>query len=175
MLRPKLRNDLYQNAGGFESFDVIEVISIPAHSEGSAALLDRRTRFLFCGDEIESGQVIWFVRNEAVSLKVMAEHHKRNMEKLLKRKTEYDWIWPAHNGAPLNPEPYLRDFIALDELILEEKQEILPDTAGFGFPADTQAGPNLFRDYGKLLRVENGLASVVYAEGDSVYHNEKCE
>ena len=150
----------------------VEVIAIPAHSEGSVALLDTKTRSLFTGDEIESGQVIWFVRNEAVTIGEMARQHRDNMEKLLKRSEEYDWIWPAHNGAPLLPKAYLKDFIALDTQIMDGQAVPLPTTAGFGFPTDNQAVENPFRSYGKLYRVGYRRASVVYSADFSVYHNE---
>lgn len=150
----------------------VEVIAIPAHSEGSIALLDAKTRFLFCGDEVESGQVIWFVRNEALSLFDIALAHKNNMERLTKRLGDFDLLWPAHNGAPLYPKPYLRDFIELDRKIMEGTQEEKGDTAGFGFPPDHHAVVNHFYRYGTLRRACHGLASVVYAEGDSVYHND---
>lgn len=149
----------------------VEVISIPAHSEGSIAFLDRNTRYLFCGDELESGQVIWFVRNESVTLKEMAAQHKRNMEKLKQRRKDYDLLWPAHNGTPLRPDQYLDDFITLDEMIMDGRQQVCRDTAGFGFPADNQSVSNPFMDYGELIRAEYGLASVVYAAGESIYHN----
>lgn len=147
----------------------VEVLAIPAHSEGSIALLDSKTRFLFSGDELESGQVIWFVRNNPIPVRKLAALHKCNMEKLLAYLPKYDFIWPAHNGAPLFPEPYLQDFIALDQKIMEGTQEIKETTAGFGFPPDHKKTENLFRDYGKLFRAEYGLASVVYADGASVY------
>lgn len=150
---------------------VVEVISIPAHSEGSIALLDQNTKWLFCGDEIESGQVIWFVRNKAIELKALAEQHKANMEKLKARRKDYNLIWPAHNGAPLYPDIYLDDFIKLDEAVITGKQEVLSDTAGFGFAPDTQAVDNLFMHYGKLFRARKGVASIVYSENESVYHN----
>lgn len=150
----------------------IEVIGIPAHSEGSVALLDPKTRSLFTGDEIESGQVIWFVRNEPITLAEMAAMHKENMKKLLMRQNEYDRLWPAHNGAPLLPEPYLNDFIELDNQIMENKAQKMKTTAGFGFPKDNQSIDNPFRNYGILNRLEYGVASVVYSESISVYHNE---
>ncbi len=149
----------------------VKVLAIPAHSEGSIALLDEKNRFLFCGDEIECGQVIWFVRNHAVPLKEMAAMHKKNMEKLKQYLTEYDLLWPAHNGAPLYPKPYLDDFIALDEAIIDGRHTVLSDTSGFNFLPDTQAKENLFSDYGKLYRSEKGLASIVYSESDMIYHN----
>lgn len=149
----------------------VEIISIPAHSEGSVAVLDKNTRFLFTGDEIESGQVIWIVRNQSVSLKELAQMHKTNMEKLLEYRHDYDYIWPAHNGVPLYPDRYIQDFIELDKLIIEGRQQVTEDTAGFGFPADNQAIANPFQDYGKLCRAQYGVASVIYSESSVVYHN----
>ena len=150
----------------------VEVISIPAHSEGSIALLDHNTKSLFGGDEIEAGQVILFVRNKAINIRELAQKHLDNMKKLKARRTEYDRIWPAHNGLPLYPDDYLNDYIALDEEIIAGTCKVLPDTAGFGFPTDNQAIPNPFVNYGKLYRVEKGLASFVYSEEESVYHND---
>lgn len=149
----------------------VEIISIPAHSEGSVAVLDKNTRFLFTGDEIESGQVIWIVRNQSVSLKELAQMHKTNMEKLLEYRHDYDYIWPAHNGVPLYPDRYIQDFIELDKLIIDGRQQVTEDTAGFGFPADNQATANPFQDYGKLCRAQYGAASVIYSESSVVYHN----
>lgn len=150
---------------------IVEIISIPAHSEGSVAVLDKNTRFLFTGDEIESGQVIWIVRNQSVSLKELAQMHKMNMEKLLEFRQDYDYIWPAHNGVPLYPDRYIQDFIELDKLIIEGRQQVMEDTAGFGFPADNQTTVNPFQDYGKLCRTQYGTASVIYSESSVVYHN----
>lgn len=150
---------------------IVEIISIPAHSEGSVTVLDKNTRFLFTGDEIESGQVIWIVRNQSVSLKELAQMHKMNMEKLLEFRQDYDYIWPAHNGVPLYPDRYIQDFIELDKLIIEGRQQVMEDTAGFGFPADNQTTVNPFQDYGKLCRTQYGTASVIYSESSVVYHN----
>lgn len=151
---------------------MVEVIAIPAHSEGSIALLDSKTRGLFSGDELESGQVIWFVRNEAITIEEMAQKHKENMQKLLERLAEYDWIWPAHNGAPLDPLPYLQDYITLDEQLIQGIAKSRETTAGYGFPIDNEAIDNPFKDYGKLCRVEYQRASIVYSEQLQVYHNE---
>ena len=81
----------------------VEVIAIPAHAAGSIALLDRATGMLFCGDEIESAQVLLF-------------DHDSNDEGMLMRKVEKTLgqhaqtaghavgvrlYCPAHNGAPI--------------------------------------------------------------------------
>lgn len=141
----------------------VEVIAIGAHSEGSIALLDRTSRAMFTGDELESGQVLWFVRDHALPPKEVAAIHKRNMEKLLSYRKEYDWLWPAHNGVPLLPDIYLQDFISLDDQIMEGTAKVMPNTGGFGFPSDTSQAGGPFAQYGKLERAEYRTASVVYS------------
>lgn len=140
----------------------VEVIAIGAHSEGSIALLDRTIRAMFTGDELESGQVLWFVRDHALPRKEVAALHKRNMEKLLSYRKEYDWLWPAHNGVPLLPDIYLQDFITLDEQVMAGTAKVMPNTGGFGFPTDASQAGGPFAQFGKLERVEYGTASVVY-------------
>ena len=140
----------------------VEVIAIGAHSEDSIALLDRTSRAMFTGDELESGQVLWFVRDHALTPKEVAALHKRNMEKLLSYRKEYDWLWPAHNGVPLLPDIYLQDFITLDEQVMAGTAKVMPNTGGFGFPSDVSQAGGPFAKFGKLERVEYGTASVVY-------------
>lgn len=144
----------------------IEVIAIPAHSEGSIALLDKSIRALFTGDELESGQVLFFVRDHILPVEEVAALQKKNMEKLLSRRSEYDRIWPAHNGTPLLPDVYLKDFIALDEQLIAGTATIMENTGGFGFPTDTSGGKGPFSQYGNLKRAQYNTASVVYAAGE---------
>ncbi len=138
----------------------IKVLSIPAHNEGSIAFIDSATRSIFTGDELESGQVLFFVRNKNIPLKEVAAAHKANMERLKSIRGEYDLIWPAHNGAPLFPDRYLDDFIELDRQIIEGTASINDNPNGFGFGANTEDSP--FAEFGKLLRSTYGVASVVY-------------
>ena len=140
----------------------VEVIAIGAHNEGSIALLDRKTKSVFVGDELESGQVLLFVRNENIPLAEVAALHKKNMEKLKAHRTEYDLIWPAHNGAPLVPDQYLADYIALDEELIAGTAKIAENTGGLGFPTDNSQGP--FAEFGNLERAVHGLASIVYVK-----------
>ena len=140
---------------------VVEVITIPAHHEGSIALLDKTDRLLFTGDEMESGQVLMFVRDGNLPLEQVIAAHKANMEKLAARRAEYDFICPAHNGTMLQPDLDLQDFIALDQAILDGTAKIQPDTAGFGY-APYQVGDDLFARMGAQERAEYGNASIVY-------------
>lgn len=150
-----------------DTFDLggrrVEVITIPAHSEGSIALLDHKERLLFCGDELESGQVLLFVRNKNITLSHMAAVHKANMEKLKARIADYDLICPAHNGTPLTPGLYLEDFIELDTQLINGTAQIMPDTAGFGFPTNSALHP-VFGKFGSLKRAQYGQASFIFME-----------
>ena len=139
----------------------IEVLSIPAHQEGSIALLDRTDRLLFTGDEMESGQVLLFVRDRNLPLREVVAAHRANLQKLAARRAEYDFICPAHNGTLLQPDLYLNDFLALDQEILDGRARIQPDTAGFGY-APYQDGEDVFSKMGQQERAEHGQASVVY-------------
>ena len=139
----------------------IEVLSIPAHHEGSIALLDRTDRLLFTGDEMESGQVLLFVRDRNLPLREVVAAHRANLQKLAARRAEYDFICPAHNGTLLQPDLYLNDFLALDQEILDGTARVQPDTAGFGY-APYQDGDDLFSKMGRQERAEHGQAAIVY-------------
>lgn len=140
---------------------LVEVIAIPAHHEGSIALLDKTDRLLFTGDEMESGQVLLFVRDGNLPLEQVVAAHKANMERLRARRSEYDFICPAHNGTMLQPDIYLNDFIALDQSILDGTAAVQPDTAGFGY-APYPVGDSVFAKMGAQERAEYGQASIVY-------------
>ena len=116
---------------------------------------------LFTGDEMESGQVLLFVRDRNLPLEQVVSAHKRNMEKLAARRSEYDFICPAHNGTLLQPDLYLNDFIALDQELLDGIAEIQPDTAGFGFAPNPDTN-DMFAKMGPKERAQHGQASIVY-------------
>lgn len=145
---------------------IVEVISIPAHQEGSIALLDKTDRLLFTGDEMESGQVLMFVRDRNLPVEEVISAHKANMEKLAARRSEYDFICPAHNGTMLQPDLYLNDFIALDQAILDGNAQIQPDTAGFGYAPYQQEG-SFFAKMGLQERAQYGEASIVYQKKEN--------
>ena len=95
---------------------VLEIIEIPAHDAGSIAILDKTNGILFSGDELESGwcNVGTFGSTEFGTI----ENHYNNMLKLKARFEEYDWICPAHHGAPLDKE-FLNHVLICDRMILE--------------------------------------------------------
>ena len=82
----------------------VEVLAIPAHAAGSIALLDRETGMLFCGDEIESGQVLLFehhINDEALLMRKVEQTLGQHAE-LQARQAEFCCLCPAHNGAPID-------------------------------------------------------------------------
>lgn len=140
----------------------LDIIAIPAHNESSIAILDWQTRLLFVGDELESGQVLLFVRNKNISLHDVATAHKANMERLKARRSDYDALCPAHNGVMLDPDTYIDDYIKLAEELINGTANTMPNTAGFGFQPDVAEEGGFFAEFGRLERVQHGQASFIY-------------
>lgn len=117
----------------------LEVIEIPDHAVGSIALLDRKEKILFSGDEIMDG----FKKiNGKVS--TVLEQYK----KIWDRRDDIDVIWPGPGGK-CNMET-IRKYIQTMEYILDggESEE------GPGFknmekvePMFTESGQTLYRRY----------------------------
>jgi len=125
----------------------IEVITIPAHSPGSIALLDQKTGYLFTGDEIDPGQVVGMN-----PVKIQAHH--ANMKKLYDTfYSKVSMIIPAHNGAPVTKR-YIKYFMDLDAKIMAGAAPVVPI-------AD---GPNYDRWNDTMIRYREHFASVVYTK-----------
>lgn len=163
MTHPDYRVNFLKDGDVFELGDrQVEVLAIPAHSEGSIALLDKKDRLLFSGDELEAGQVLQFVRDTMLPAKEFCRIHKKHMERLKSRQQEFDLICPSHNGTPISKD-YLDAFIELDSRIIDGTAEIMPDTGGNGFPPMLpKEGPYSFPGVGELIRSEYKGASYVY-------------
>ena len=131
----------------------VEIVAIGCHHPGSLAYIDSKSRCVFTGDELESGQVL-YLRTD-LTAKEQAALHKQNMEKLLAKESQYDLVCPAHNGSPIVKQ-YIRDFITLDSQIMAGTQTVQPDLAGNGFaPTQEMLGR-------KAQRAQFGGASACY-------------
>jgi hydroxyacylglutathione hydrolase len=137
----------------------VEVIEIPAHASGSIALLDRRTKMLFSGDEIEAGQVLLFDyhTNARTALMTMAEKHLDNMLRLKSRQADFSFICPGHNGGPIACS-HIDDFIELDRAILEDRQQVA-SRLNHWYLSRLPFG-------GELRRASYGKASIIYRAWD---------
>lgn len=132
----------------------IEAIDITSHSNGSMAFLDASHRLLYCGDELESAQVLMYELAEDEKKPYdFVEHirrHKASMEKLWERRAEFDFCCPGHNGAPIAKE-YIQDFIGLDNAVMEGTALVEDDLHHVHIEA-SPLGPY-------LCRVRSGKAS----------------
>lgn len=76
----------------------IEVIEIPAHSPGSIALLDKKEKILFSGDEV--AEMIPLMYLNVAPPQPYVEKHLQNMRKIERRISEFDAIWSGHATKP---------------------------------------------------------------------------
>lgn len=76
----------------------LEVISIPGHTPGSIALLERERRILYGGDTVQDGTIFMFG--------VQRELHAYlwSLRKLEKRCDCFDWIYPSHGSIPVTKD-----------------------------------------------------------------------
>ena len=75
----------------------LEIITLPGHTPGSIAVLDKRDRVLISGDPIQDGNIFMFG--------VQREMHAYllSLEKLEKQKNRFDTIYPSHGSFPVEP------------------------------------------------------------------------
>ena len=68
----------------------LQIISIPGHTPGSIAILDRKYRVLYSGDSVQNGRIYMFgeFRNMVA--------YKQSLLKLKKYKDDFDCVYAAH-------------------------------------------------------------------------------
>lgn len=93
----------------------IEVIEIPGHSPGDIALLDKKERILFTGDEVDNRIALIWMQDEP---QPTIEQHYKNMKKLMNRKSEFDYVCSGHNSIMVNGT-IVKDFLELDRKIMD--------------------------------------------------------
>ncbi len=76
----------------------LEVISLPGHTRGSMAFLDKRTASLFGGDFIYKDEL--YVHLEDSDM----DEYIDSLIKLKKRQSEIENIFPGHGDFPLKPD-----------------------------------------------------------------------
>lgn len=100
----------------------LEAVTIPGHTPGSIALLDKERRVLFSGDTVQDGNIFMFgpMRN------IPAFYHSLRRLKALEDK--FDIIYPSHGTFPVNKD-LIEDMIAGVERL--ERGELKPYSAEF--------------------------------------------
>ena len=76
----------------------LDIITLPGHTPGSIAVLDKNNRVLISGDPIQDGDIFMFG--------VQREMHAYllSLEKLKKYTDQFDEIYPSHGSFPVTPE-----------------------------------------------------------------------
>lgn len=76
----------------------LEIITIPGHTPGSIAVLDKNNRVLISGDPIQDGNIFMFG--------VQREMHAYllSLEKLESYRDRFDTIYPSHGSFPVKLE-----------------------------------------------------------------------
>ena len=103
-----------------------EVISIPGHTCGSIALLNRRERFIITGDTVSDAAIFMFG----------AERNTKALEESLRRLKSlaefYDTVYPSHGTFPLDASWV--DTI-LDGIIRVQSGDYIKNAPPFEIPA----------------------------------------
>lgn len=130
----------------------LEVLEFGAHSPSTVAFLDSEG-YLFCGDELESAQVLFLNYGERLPVEKHAALHLAAMEKVAARMDDIRFICPAHNGAPIAKD-YVRDFMELDRRILAGTHTASEKLEHFFIEQDPSAH--------EMRRTRYGGASFIY-------------
>jgi hydroxyacylglutathione hydrolase len=92
----------------------LEVIEIPAHAPSSLAFLDKKARIMFTGDEVDARVMLYWMQEEP---QPTLEQHAHNMEKLLKRRKEFDFICAGHEIV-MGDASLVEDYLEHDRRIM---------------------------------------------------------
>ncbi len=76
---------------------ILTVISIPGHTPGSIALLEKDRRILFSGDTVQNGRIFMFGPYREINA------YRHSLLKLYKNIDLFDEIWPSHGTFPVEP------------------------------------------------------------------------
>ena len=77
----------------------LRIIDLPGHTPGSIAILDLEHRVLISGDPLqEHGKIFMFGDHRDM------KKYISSLERLEKRKNEFDEIWPSHADIPISPK-----------------------------------------------------------------------
>lgn len=150
----------------------LEIIVLNCHAPGNLAVLDRKERMLFPGDELETGQVLllpgYAERMGQIHAESAAtvETYLHAMEKLSGFAEDFDTICPAHNGSPIGRE-WLYKYITLAKKILGG-MEGKTDCSSPSYNDRANHFPNPDAGY---RRAEYDGASLVYC-ADLIFDND---
>ncbi len=106
----------------------VEVLGVkPAHCNSSLFYLDRGHRMLFCGDEMESAQVLLYDNSHnpeaPYHVRDRLLNFKENTQRMKDLSGEYDYLLPNHNGFPI-AKSYLDEYMELVDRVFDGTAKI---------------------------------------------------
>jgi len=76
----------------------LEIITLPGHTPGSIAVLDRKRRVLISGDPVQDGDIFMFGVQREMHAYILS------LKKLEKYSDRFDTIYPSHGTFPVSPD-----------------------------------------------------------------------
>jgi glyoxylase-like metal-dependent hydrolase (beta-lactamase superfamily II) len=147
----------------------VEVLDVkPAHCNSSLFYLDRGHRMFFCGDELESTQVIMYDNSKnpdaPYDVKERMTNFRENCVRIKELCTEFDWLLPNHNGYPI-AKSYVDDYIGLVDAVFEGTA-VIEDKLNHPFIEMDPKAPELCR-----VRYKNASIFIKKKEVLKIYGN----
>jgi len=142
----------------------LEIIVLNCHSRDNLAVLDRKSRLLFVGDELDAGQVLLLPgyaeqRGQLHAVPAASvETYLGALNRLAQYRDAFDFICTGHNGSPLDP-CYLDWFRELCRRILSGEETGSADCSGKTYSPSALHFP--FPNAGYRRACWNGI-SLVY-------------
>lgn len=104
---------------------LLQIITLPGHTPGSIAVLDKNARVVFSGDSIQNGRIFMF----GVQREIHAYMH--SLVKLQGYGDEFDKIYPSHGSFPVEPSIIPELYKAAGKILSGEAEGAM-ETAMFG-------------------------------------------
>ena len=101
-----------------------EVISLPGHTPGSVAFLDRENRLILTGDYISGLPVYMFAEGRSIVA------YRHSLLRLRGMRTAFDKLLLSHGPAVETAPDILDDFVTLAEKVISGEQEASPEETG---------------------------------------------
>jgi hypothetical protein len=122
----------------------------------------------FCGDELESTQVIMYDNSKnpdaPYDVKERMTNFRENCVRIKELSTEFDWLLPNHNGYPI-AKSYIDDHIGLVDAVFEGTA-VIEDKLNHPFIEMDPKAPELCR-----VRYKNASIFIKKKEVLKIYGN----
>lgn len=92
----------------------LQIITLPGHTPGSIAILDKTRKVLISGDPIQDGKIFMF----GIQREINAYQH--SLLKLKQYQGDFDTIYPSHGTFPVKPDLIEKLYDGVNRMLLGE-------------------------------------------------------